>query len=362
MPSKPQGFHLPAFAMEPEDLEEVALRIESHLEQGNIDSYLPIPTGFSTIDKYTGGGLHGGDLIIVGGVQNIGKTSLCLQWANHVSGQGTLAIFICYEHNTDTLFERLICQSSFELGFKEHITPGCIRSAYIDTIKERDRKLSSDPSAQMHMLDEILSRLPRGTEAWVKLSDRMHNIWLITGDGISTDIDTIASYVNLATEHYKKKRIVLFIDYVQRVPVIDTSRALEANERIERVLAGLKSLSMRMAKLGIVMPTVVVGAADAEGLRLGRIHLENLWGNSIMQYEPDIALIGNRDGVIVDGVTPVRWAVEKNRRGPSNLEFRHSYHGSALWCDPNGELIGEDKSWQSERDIDHRLIRNSKSD
>jgi hypothetical protein len=200
------------------------------------------------------------------------------------------------------------------------------------------------------MLDEMLSRLPNGVRAWARLSGRMHNIWLVSGDGLNTDLEALSKYIELAVKHYKRTRIVLFVDYVQRVPVIDTSRALEAEERIERVLAGLKGLAMRVSSEDAVLSVVAVGAVDDEGLRRGRVHLEDLWGNAIMQYEPDVALIGNRDGWDGDGVPIVRWAVEKNRRGRSNLEFRHRYHGAAYWFEPQGRAVEAGESWQPERD------------
>jgi hypothetical protein len=200
------------------------------------------------------------------------------------------------------------------------------------------------------MMDEVLGRIPNGVRAWARLSDRLHNIWLATGDGLNTDLEALSRYVELAIRQYKRSRIVLFVDYVQRVPVIDTSRAVETEERIERVLAGLKGLAMRTSAEDAVLSVVAVGAADEEGLRMGRVHLENLWGNAIMQYEPDVALIGNRDGWDADGTPLVRWGVEKNRRGPSNLEFQHRYHGAAYWFEPSGKPILQAESWQGERD------------
>ena len=69
-----------------------------------------------------------------------------------------------------------------------------------------------------------------------------------------------------------------------------------------------------------------------------------------MQYEPDLAIIGNRDGWD-EGENPmVRWGMEKNRRGKSNLEFRHRYHGAAYWFEPEGEPVTGNQSWQVERD------------
>ena len=350
MPGTPRGFHLPPFVMAPEDLEEVALRVETSLETGREDSFWPIPTGFATLDELTGGGLHGGDLTIVGGVQNIGKTALILQWANYLAGKGALAIVVCYEHSTRTLWERLICQNSIEKPGAEHITMDLLRDAYIGSIRERDERTGQDGAGKLHMMDEVLGRLPGGVRAWARLSERLHNIWLATGDGLNTDLEALSKYVELAVHQYKRTRIVLFVDYVQRVPVIDTSRAIETEERIERVLAGLKGLAMRTSAEDAVLSVVVVGAADEEGLRMGRVHLENLWGNAIMQYEPDVGLMGNRDGWDVDGTPLVRWGVEKNRRGRSNLEFQHRYHGAAYWFEPSGKPILQAESWQGERD------------
>ena len=350
MPKTPRGFHLPPFVMAPEDLEEVALHLEENLAAGREDIFWPIPTGFDPIDHYSGGGLHAGDLTIVGGVQNVGKTALILQMANHIAVHDALAIIICYEHSTVTLWERLLCQNSFVASPDEHITMDLLRSAYIETIRERNRNPSEFPNNGLHMLDEVLSRLPGGIKAWSELTDRMRNIWLVMGDGVNTDLVSLSRYIELAIQHYNKHRVVLIVDYVQRVPIIDTSRALEAEERIERVLAGLKGIAMRTTSQGAVLSVVAVGAADDEGLRQGRVHLENLWGNSVMQYEPDIALIGNRDGVNEDGVTLVRWALEKNRRGQSNIEFRHRYYGAAYTFEQSGKRIDYEESWQSERD------------
>lgn len=350
MPGTPRGFHLPPFVMAPDDLEEVALKVERSLQEGREKSFWPIPTGFNTLDDLTGGGLFGGDLTIVGGVQNIGKTALILQWANSIAGNGDLAIVVCYEHSTKTLWERLICQSSFAGGDEEHITMDLLRDAYIGSIRERDGRGGNGAEDKLHMMDEVLSRLPNGVRAWARLSEKMRNIWLASGDGLNTDLEALSKYIELAINHYKKNRIVLFVDYIQRVPVIDTSRAVQAEERIERVLAGLKGLAMRTTAEDAVLSVVAVGAADGEGLRMGRVHLENLWGNAIMQYEPDIAVIGNRDGWDDSGIPIVRWGVEKNWRGKSNLEFRHRYHGAAYWFEPRGVPVVLDKSWQLERD------------
>jgi hypothetical protein len=160
-------------------------------------------------------------------------------------------------------------------------------------------------------------------------------------------IDALEHYLNLAFRY--RDRVVLFVDYLQQVPVLDTERRLEAEERIERALKGLKSLALRYTNDGKVLPVVAVAAVDDEGLRRGRVHIENLWGNTVIQYEPDVVWIGNRDGRTSEGDPIIRWGIEKNRRGPSDLEFRHRYHGAAYSFDLIGEPVPEEESWQIER-------------
>ena len=87
-------------------------------------------------------------------------------------------------------------------------------------------------------------------------------------------------------------RVMLIVDYAQRVPLPPMIGGMELTEaqRIDLVMRGLKGIGM---KLGV--PILAVAAADAEGLRQQRIHVENLWGPATVQYEPDVALILNRE-------------------------------------------------------------------
>jgi len=333
--------------MSPLNLEEAALKIEDMLATGSEETFKPIPTGFMHYDRLMGGGLHSGDLHIVGGVQNIGKTAKVLQMARNVAAQGALALVVCYEHSVVTLWERLLCQSSYASCRDGYVTADALLAAYIAAIRERDERVIGSNGRKMYMLDEVIRKVPDGLEAWNRLSELAQDLWLVTGDGLFTTIDALEHYLNLAFRY--RNRVVLFVDYLQQVPVLDTERRLEAEERIERVLKGLKALALRYTNDGKVLPVVAVAAVDEEGLRRGRVHVENLWGNAVIQYEPDVVWIGNRDGRTSEGDPIIRWGVEKNRRGPSDLEFRHRYRGAAYSFDLVGEPVPEEESWQTER-------------
>src|SRR3990170_2896559 len=101
MPGTPRGFHLPPFVMAPEDLEEVALKVEANRQTGREEA---------------------------------------------------LAIVVCYEHSTRTLWERLICQNSFEGEDNRHVTMDLLRDAYIGSIRERDEHGRTNRAGKLHMM------------------------------------------------------------------------------------------------------------------------------------------------------------------------------------------------------------------
>jgi hypothetical protein len=347
VPAPERKSELPIGCMAPLNLEEAALQLERMLSSGHEDIFKPVPTGFGNYDRVLGGGLHAGDLHILSGVQNIGKTAKILQMASAIAAQGILALMVCYEHNVITLWERLLCQASYRGYENGYVTANALQSAYIEAVRKRDRMLEAEDGKKMNLLDEVIDTLPDGVKSWTRLSEYAQNLWLVRGDGLYTTLDALAQYLEIAFRY--NNRVVLMVDYLQQIPVIETERRLTAEERIERALKGLKGLALRYTNDGKFLPVVAVAAVDGRGLRRGRVHVEDLWGNAIMQYEPDVVWVGNRDGKTEEGHSVIRWGIEKNRRGPSDVEFRHVYHGAAYYLDPMGEPVPEADSWQQER-------------
>jgi hypothetical protein len=178
------------------------------------------------------------------------------------------------------------------------------------------------------------------------MRDYLDRLWLVHGDGLETTLDYLHEYVRMA-QFMGHTRVMLIVDYAQRIPIRPTVGYMELSEamRIDLVMRGLKGIAIN---LGI--PVLAVAAADAEGLRQQRIHFENLWGPATVQYEPDVALILNRDGLDdVIGARTVRLAIEKNRHGPSEVEYRHQLHGAYYRLGEAGERVDAQESYQAER-------------
>ena len=65
-------------------------------------------TGFPSVDKWLGGGIRRGDLVIIGGEVGCGKSSLALAMALRMSQAGTSAAFFTYEMSVERVLERAL--------------------------------------------------------------------------------------------------------------------------------------------------------------------------------------------------------------------------------------------------------------
>ena len=92
---------------------DVLTNLNERIASGKVDEFMPIATGFVPLDKTIGGGLRPGELMLIGGAQGAGKTTMALQMARNMaaSGQATV-LYVCFEHEEEYLIQRLIAMES----------------------------------------------------------------------------------------------------------------------------------------------------------------------------------------------------------------------------------------------------------
>jgi len=142
---------------------------------------------------------------------------------------------------------------------------------------------------------------------------------------------------------------VVIVDFAQRVPPRPALAGLDRDQHIDYVIRSLKGLALRRG-----VPVVAVGAVDEQAIRRhGPVHLEDLWGPVTMTYEPDVGCVLNNDHLEATGeggrARAVRLAVEKNRHGASEFEWRHHLYGERFFLRPEGSLVRVAESSQIER-------------
>lgn len=314
---------LPAGLKFPRTLLDVSIEFDTHIKSGKLAGYKPIPTGFDQLDGYLGGGLIPESLMLVGGPPGVGKTIFVLQAARNISAAArdnkTAACVVCFEHGEVYLYHRLLCMESVIEGNSGGLTMDDIRRAAL-------RNEFGEPG-----LDTLLTTLRAAKVAWSRIVQYWERLYLSKGHPVKTTLNVLDTYLTHLRSQFSI--VVLFVDYLQKVPVFSPGIELTPERQIRTVTEGLKNLALAHG-----VPIVAVAAADADGLKGERVRFEDLWGGSSVNYEPDVAVMLNPKcrGEQMSGVQEVLFSIEKNRLGPTGVEFRHALRGQQFAFDAVG--------------------------
>ncbi len=304
---------LPAGLEFPRTILDVSIEFDTHIKAGKLAGYKPIPTGFQPLDSYLGGGLVPESLILVGGPPGVGKTIFVLQAARNIAAAArdnkTAACVVCFEHGEVYLYHRLLCMESIMTG-SSGITMDDIRRAVL-------RYNTAEPG-----IETLLHTLHAAESAWSRIVQYWERLLLIKGHPVKTTLNVLDTYLTRLRGQFAS--VVLFVDYLQKVPVFSPGVELTPERQIRSVTEGLKNLALAHG-----VPIVAVAAADAEGLKGGRVRFENLWGGSSVNYEPDVAVMLNPTRTSGQSCgEEVTFSIEKNRLGPTGVEFKCVLRGS----------------------------------
>lgn len=282
-------------------------------------------TGFEPFDSALGGGIRSGALLLLGGLPGIGKTIAALQWARNFARAGHTALFVSYEHDDNSLLARLLL----------------LEAAETSRFGADERRLLLSKAAHGAISFDEAAGLDPGI---AKTKDRFEayasHIWLTRATS-HTGLREITELLDDVPDD-----TVLFVDYLQKVPV-DGVRTNA--ERVIRASEGLKDLALQRR-----IPVVAVVAADSEGLTKRRLRTHHFRGSSALAFEADVVVILNDKFNAVSkrhsSFDPVRaerfksqvvFTIEKNRDGPApvDLEFLKDFEHYRFI--PDGNYVGE---------------------
>ena len=100
-------------SLAPRSALDVLVDLNEKVTTGQVAEYQPVPLGFTPLDKTIGTGLRTGELLLIGGAQGTGKTTMALQMARNVASGGQAnVLYICFEHDEQYLLNRLIAMES----------------------------------------------------------------------------------------------------------------------------------------------------------------------------------------------------------------------------------------------------------
>lgn len=316
-------------------LTDVLEQADSRLMAGSHAAARVWPTGFGALDDALSGGFRSGELILLGGPQGLGKTTWAVQVARNVAVSGRSVIYFSYEHDPQSLLERLVALEAGEIGGIEAPDSKRIRESF----EAHDGRAGS--------IVDRLGDTVGGVEALEKVTKYADLLLLHRSTGSSTSLDVIRAAIDEAKQTTGQLPLVV-VDYLQKVKVPDGSPV--EDERVTNVVESLKDLA-----IDLDVPVLAIVAADKEGLAAGkRMRVNNLRGSSALAYEADAVLILNNKYDVVarhhlmynvgNAERFRQWAVlsiEKNRSGKDgiDLEFQKRFDQSRF--EPDGHVVLE---------------------
>lgn len=345
LPQSPRGPASRRGGHTPRTLSQVLKEADQMVVKGELDEYLPLPTGFDQIDRIIGGGLRKTELVLLGGPQGIGKTITALQMARNLAlNEATYAFFISYEHSEVHLLNRLLCLESVNGGLAEGSSTGLrLKDLHNIVVSQRAREwVRHDGNVGLY---QILAQHPKTAKPLETINRYADRLILMKASPAVTTLNSIRDMVRQMVEVTEGK-VALFIDYLQKV-AIHPERATDEGEKVTIVVEGLKDIAMTLN-----IPVLAIVAADREGLKSKRLHLYHLRGSSALDYECDIAIIMNNKFHILSkdhvAFNPYKsesfrdWVVftiEKNRAGRAMIDVEFQLKAQHFCFVPKGSLV-----------------------
>jgi replicative DNA helicase len=326
-------------SMVPRSALDVLVDLNDNLSSGKFGEYQPVPLGFGMLDKTIGGGLRPGELLLIGGAQGTGKTTMALQMARNVASSGQAnVLYICFEHEEQYLLNRLVALESALAHLPQKT--GAVKIQ--DVRKEILASWMSEGAGGAGLtanqkLRPSLDRIARYGQ----------NLYLLRGSQTASTIENMRKLVQQHRILSGDRRLFVVVDYMQKVPMYPEPPT--ESEKVTFIVNGLKDIA-----LSEQVPMICIVAADKEGLKAARLRNHHLRGSSAINYEADIILIINDKYHIVAKVNiefnPYQaqrfrdWvvvSVEKNRGGQDNVDIEFEKHFEYSCFDPTGRSVQE---------------------
>ena len=331
-----------AGSMVPRTAIDVLNDIREKVASGELADYEPVPLGMAPLDRMLGGGLRPGELMLIGGAQGTGKTTLALQMARNIAASGqAYVLYVNFEHDDADMLNRLIAMES-ALPHLPNTKPS---TGAVKINDVRAEVLRSWARAGDEPVD--LAASPKLKPAIDRIARYGGNLYLLRGSATASTIENLRELIDMHRAQSGERRMVLIIDYMQKVPQLPEPPT--ESEKVTYIVNGLKDIALTEK-----VPTIAIVAADKEGLKAARLRNHHLRGSSAINYEADVILIINEKYNIVAKVNiefnPYQaqrfrdWvilSVEKNRSGADNLDIEFQKHFDFSCFDPTGRPVQE---------------------
>ncbi len=279
-------------------LKGVLARLDERIANGG--GLNGLSTGFVDLDGYLGG-LRPGELIVVGARPSVGKTSFCLNIADHLAVGGTPVLFFSLEMPATDITERLLSMTS-KVPMYRFARPRDLSERDIDAV--------------------FVAGSPTG----------IAGVPLFIEDTPDQTASRIASEARRAVLKHGVQLIV--VDYLQLMCPENSSE-----NRTQQV--GAQALKMKNMARSLNVPVILLSQLNRDVEHGGRLpRLSDLKESGDIEAHADRVILLHREANLPAGdqVWPIELVLAKNRNGPVGemrlayrrpvLQFENMAHGS----------------------------------
>jgi replicative DNA helicase len=291
----------------------------------------PAATGFEPFDSVLDGGFLPGEVILLGGQPGAGKTICALQWARNLCASGRRVTFACFEHDEATLLNRLLIMEM--AGVAINATP---------TDRIQARTAIRDMMLGLVGMHEALAASPLVDKTLATIEQYASRLQMLRASTQRTTPDEL----ELVSLPHLEPGSVLFVDYLQKLPV---PQASGVEEQVYRAVEILKEMAMAHQ-----ISVVALSAADSSGIGADRLRLEHLRGSDALAHECDVAVLMNQKVTATsdrhlkydltrldDARRRTIFSIEKNRRGEVDVHLEFEKDFANFRFNPRGAFISD---------------------
>lgn len=236
------------------------------------EKHKAISTGILSLDNALDGGFYKKNLVILGAISSLGKTTLALQLADNMARNGNDVLIFSLEMAKEELIAKTLSRLSYLKAYDHHYTALALSTRDVMTGKG----LISDntPSNQRQQfyneaLDDYKSNIAR------------HVYITECNDTLDISIKTIDEKIKRHIAITNNKPFVV-IDYLQIIQ--DTDKYINDKQKIDKVLSNLKRIARENDIIIFLISSLNRGAYTQE------ISLDSFKDSGNIEYTADILL------------------------------------------------------------------------
>jgi replicative DNA helicase len=254
----------------------------------------PLSTGIKKLDEALEGGFYKKNLVILGAISSLGKTTLALQIGDNIARNGNDVLIFSLEMSKEELIAKSLSRNSYLKAYDKNYT------ALALTTREILKGVATDEKDQYYSE----KRANLYNEAYEDYKENIASNVYITecNDSIEININTINDKIKNHIAITNTKPFVI-IDYLQIIQ--NQERGLTDKQVIDKIVTSLK----RMARDNDI--TILLISAFNRASYNQESNLASFRDSSTIEYTSDVLISLQHE--ILDGVTDDKKKVNTNQ-------------------------------------------------